>query len=286
MHPYSPAWGRGGPLDQTPAPGATPYQSYVDQYRALNDAWYDSWLNPAPPPVAEPSPSTPPSAAPAVTPYTAPPPVSSGEGYGGGLGYGSVPGTSGGNIADMFSGPTGALFGDETFADLEPGMLGFGGVSIGTGLTEMSPTAELHDVAVMDPGALAGGMLGSAIAGPLGGLIGGYGLGFATPEIALGSLGRFGSVIDVLSAPSNYSSTAVNMAQRAFANPPQLDLSGGPMGMGIGPGGAGMRGGAPDRGGNDRGMNQGGGFGGRSGGRSSGMRGGASDRGRGDRGFN
>ena len=240
MHPYSPGWGRGGPLDQSPAPGVTPYQNYVDQYRALNDAWYDSWLNPVPPPAVEPSAPVAPSTAPAITPYTAPPPVSAGEGYGGGLGYGSVPGTSGGNIADMFSGPTGALFGNETFADLEPGMVGVGGVSVGTGITPNAPRdywGDLHDVAVLDPGATVGGLIGSAIAGPIGGLIAGRLGGYTTPEIALGSLGQFGTGFDVLSNPSAYSDTAVSMAQSRFSEPPQLDLRGGPFGGGKSKGG-------------------------------------------------
>ena len=235
MDPYSATWGRGGPLDQTPAPGPTPYQSYVDQYRALNDAWYDAWLNPVPLPVPEAPAPKPPAAAP-QTPYTdpAPRPTASTEGRGGGLDYGRGPsGVGGGSLAGMFSGPTGALFGSETFADLEPGMVGLGGVSLGTGITENLPGhyGDIHDVAVFDAGALAGGLLGG-LAGPLGSTVGGYLGGLATPEVALGSTGRIGSVIDVLSDPSSYSNTAVQMAMDRFGQAPTLDLSGGPMGGG------------------------------------------------------
>lgn len=129
-----------------------------------------------------------------------------------------------------FSGPAGSLFGDETFSDVEPGMMGFGGFSVGTGITPNVPGdyGQLHDVVAFDPGAAIGGLVGG-LAGPFGGIAGGYLGGLATPEVPVASVGRIGSVVDVLSDPSNYAGTTVDMAQARFAEPPQLDLSGGPM---------------------------------------------------------
>lgn len=236
MHPYSNAWGRGGPLDQTPTPGPTRYQDYVDQYQALNDAWYDSWLNPVTPPIAVPD-TQPEPLPPASTPYTdpAPAPTASSEGYGGGLDYGRGPSNPNSmSLGGMFSGPTTELFGDTQYSDIEPGALSMMGMSSGTGVVGTGPYAEIRDVVAFDPVSLGTGLIGSALAGPIGGTLAGYIGGQLNPhEVAVVDMGltsaahpnAIGVLRGNLAEPGLFSSRQLAAAQRAFtAAPPQLEI--------------------------------------------------------------
>ncbi len=247
-HPYSSAWGRGGPLDQTPTPGPTPYQDYVDQYQALNDAWYDSWLNPVPPSEIAVPETGPQPLAPAPTPASDP--FSMGGGGGGGDagsgvagGYGSVPGNPNGmSLGGMFSGPTTELFGDTQYSDIEPGALSMMGLSSGTGIVGTGPYAEVRDVVAFDPASLGAGLIGSALGGPLGGALAGYIGGQLNPhEFGIVDMGltsaahpnAIGVMRGNLAEPGLFSSRQLAAAERAFMGAaPTLDLSGGPMSMG------------------------------------------------------
>ena len=132
-----------------------------------------------------------------------------------------------------FSGPTTALFGDETFSDIEPGMFGLGGFSIGTGITPNVPGdyGTVHDVVAFDPGAMIGGTLGNLAGGPIGGFLGGQLGGLATPEVAVTSLSGASAptIVDVMSNPSAFDDPTVGFAAERFSEPPQLNLRGGPM---------------------------------------------------------